>query len=125
MVLLWRNKNALRGVTLLEVLCTVAIILLLAALLLGPASHVLRKVRADQWADQCEARLPDAVAQLRKHLEGQPSFGLVTLERIETNHWVGPLEAQFLRDRRVTFTPFTDSDPDDKIVVCVPGRAWE
>ena len=122
MVRLRRKVNTL-GVTLIELLCTMAIILVLAGLLLGPASRALRKVRADQWANRCSARLPDAVTHLRKHLERVPSYGLVTLQRIESNHWVGALELDFLRDRRVTFTPFTDSDPDDKIVIAVHMEA--
>ncbi len=107
------------GFTLIELLCTIAIILVLAGLVLGPACRVLKKVRADQWENETQARLDDAVLQIRKHLEGQPAFGVVTLDRIEANHWVGPLEAHYFRDRRVTFTPFTDSDPENKIVIRV------
>ncbi len=103
----------------LEMLCTIAIILVLAGLVLGPAGRVLRRVRADQWGELSYTRLDAAVEQLRRHLAGQPGFGVVTLERIETNRWVGPFEADFLRDRRVTFVPFADSDPDEKVVIRV------
>lgn len=36
------------GLTLIELLCVIAIIMVLAGLLLGPASRVLRRVCADQ-----------------------------------------------------------------------------
>lgn len=115
----FRRGRGQAGFTLIEMLCTIAIILVLAGLVLGPASRVLRKVRADQWGERSSTRLHDAVEQLRKHLAGQSAFGIVTLERIETSRWVGPLEADFLRDRRVTFIPFADSDPDEKVVIRV------
>jgi len=105
---------------LIEILCTISIILVLAGLVLAPASRVLRRVRADQWDEQSSVRLRDVVEQLREHLAGQDAFGVITLERIEKNRWVGPLEADFLRDGRVTFIPFADSDPDEKVVIRVP-----
>ncbi len=107
------------GVTLLEMLCAMAIILVLAGLILGPGARALQRLRADQWNDRASARLDDTVDQLRRHLAGQRAFGVVTLERIESNHWVSPLEMDFLRDRRVTFWPFSDSDGDGKIIIQV------
>jgi hypothetical protein len=105
--------------TLIELLCTIAIILVLAGLVLGPASHVLRRVRADKWGEDSSAHLQATVEQLRKHFQGKHGFAPVTLERIETDRLLGSSELEFLKDRRVTFIPFADSDPDDKVVIRV------
>ncbi len=118
MLLLRRHRTG-SGLTLIEVLCTITIIMILAGLVLGPATRVLRKLRADQGRDRVSARLQDSVEQLRRHLVGQPAFGVVTLERVVNNRWVGVLESDFLRDSRVTFIPFADSDPDSKVVIQV------
>lgn len=114
-----RNSRRRAAVTLIELLCTIAIILVLAGLVIAPAGRVIRRVRADAWDEKVNVRLQAAVDQLRRHLMAEPAFGLLTLDRIESNRWVGPLEMDFLRDSRVTFTPFSPSDPDTKVVVQV------
>ena len=108
-----------RGLTLIELLCVIAIIMVLAALVLGPANRVLKRVRADQWADVSSARLQSTVEQLQKHFQGRPNFPLVTLERIEREHLVSSIELDFLKDRRVRFVPFSAFDPDEKIFIRV------
>ncbi len=117
--MLSRNQRSQAGLTLTELLCTMAIIMVLAGLLLGPASRVLRRVRADEWGEKSATRLQTTVEQLKHHFEGQQNFPLVTLKKIEANHWVNALELDFLKDRRVTFIPFADSDPDEKTVIQV------
>jgi prepilin-type N-terminal cleavage/methylation domain-containing protein len=107
------------GLTLIELLCVIAIILVLAGLVLGPASRALHRVRADKWAEDSAIRLQATVEQLQKHFQGKHDFPPVMLENIETEHLVGPAELGFLKDRRVTFIPFAGSDPDEKVVIRV------
>ena len=96
-----------------------AIIMVLASLLLGPAARVLQRVRADQWSEDASVLLHSTVSQLNQHLQGKQQSPLITLKDIEAQRLVGPSELRFLKDRRVTFVPFTASDPDDKIVIHV------
>lgn len=112
-----------QGFTLLELLCVMAIITVLASLLLGPACRVLQRVRADQWSEDASTLLRSTVSQLNQHFQGERQFPLVTLERIEAKRLFGPTELRFLKDRRVTFIPFDGSDPDDKIVIRVQLRS--
>jgi type II secretory pathway pseudopilin PulG len=107
------------GVTVVELLCVIAIILVLAGLLLGPASRILQRVRADQWADRAAVHLQATVEQLQTHCRARPDFPLLTLERLQSERLLGSAELDFLKDRRVTFTPFAGSDSDEKIVIRV------
>lgn len=109
----------LAGYTLIELLCVMAIIMILATLACGPASRALMRVRADQWAEKAQIHLDAATVQLNQRFAGKKSFPAVTLQRIEAEKWVGPSELEFLKDRRVTFLPFAGSDPDDKFVIIV------
>ena len=96
-----------------------AIILVLASLLLGPASRILGRVLADQWSEQASGLLSETVSDLNQHFQGSENFPLITLERLESEGWLKPRHLGFLKDRRVTFIPFAGSDPDDKIVIVV------
>jgi prepilin-type N-terminal cleavage/methylation domain-containing protein len=107
------------GMTVIELLCVIAIILVLAGLLLGPASRILQRVRADQWANRAEIHLQETVEQLQKHCRARPDFPPLTLERIQSEKLLGSAELDFLKDRRVTFTPFAGLDSDDMIVIRV------
>jgi prepilin-type N-terminal cleavage/methylation domain-containing protein len=105
------------GFTLIELVCAIAIIMVLAGLVMGPAGRALQRVRADQWSEESTVRLRDTVDQLRKHFQGRHDFAPVTLAGIEAGHLVGAAELDFLKDRRVTFVPFEGSDPDEKTVI--------
>jgi prepilin-type N-terminal cleavage/methylation domain-containing protein len=107
------------GVTLLELLCVISIIVVLASLLLGPAARVLQRVLADQWSDQASNLLAETVSQLNQRFQGLDSFPPVTIEQIEAQSLLKRAELLFLKDPRVTFVPFAGSDPGDKIVIQV------
>jgi prepilin-type N-terminal cleavage/methylation domain-containing protein len=110
------------GFTLLELLCVISIIIVLASLLLGPALRVLGRVLADQWYDQASYHLAETVSQLNQHFQGADDFPPVTRASIEAEGLLKPAELQFLKDRRVSFVPFRGSDPGDKIVIYVRLR---
>jgi prepilin-type N-terminal cleavage/methylation domain-containing protein len=114
-----RSQAATRGVSLIEVLCAIAIIAILAGLLLGPVARALQRARAMQWAQDAEIHLEATVQQLGTHFQGKLDFPLVTLSQIEAQMLVSPSELRFLKDRRVTFHPFAGTDPDDQVVVQV------
>ena len=114
-----RNHGKGSGFTLIELLCVMAIITVLVALLMGPASRALQKARAMRWANDAEVQLDLTVEQLQRHYQGKPSFPPVTLADLEARGLLGPVQIEFLKDPRVTFTPFSSADPDEKIVICV------
>jgi prepilin-type N-terminal cleavage/methylation domain-containing protein len=113
------GNKAAHGLTLIELLCVIGIIVVLATMLLGPAGRILRRVLADQWSENAEMLLRATVQQLNQHFGGDSTFGLITLDRIESEGLLKPNELQFLKDPRVTFIPFSGTDPDEKIVISV------
>ncbi len=99
--------------------------MILASLLLGPAGRVLRRVLADKWSEDASLLLESTVSQLNQHFQGLDKFPLVTVERIETDGLLKPAEVRFLKDPRVTFIPFSGSDPGDMVVISVKlGRGF-
>jgi prepilin-type N-terminal cleavage/methylation domain-containing protein len=115
-----RRGNRYRtAVTLIELLCVLTIIAVLATLLLGPASRALRNARNMQWADQSGARASAVVQQLRAFLGERQDFPLLSLEALESLHVFSSAEVRFLHDSRVAFTPVAGSDPDEKIFLSV------
>lgn len=102
-----------------ELLCVIAIITVLAALILGPASRALQKTRADQWAEQAGVQLGSIVKKLQKHYQGKQTFPQVTLADLETNGLLNPAQIRFLKDSRVTYTPFASTDPEETVVIHV------
>jgi prepilin-type N-terminal cleavage/methylation domain-containing protein len=105
------------GVTMLELLCVIALITILAGLLLGPVSQALRRARAMKWGYEAPALLESTVSQLRKHFQGKKDFPPVTLASLETGSLLEPSQLRFLKDRRVTFVPFAGADPDEQVVI--------
>ncbi len=107
------------AVTLIELLCTIAIIAVLATLLLGPVGRALRNARNMQWADQSENHANAVVQQLRTFLGDRQDFPTLSLEALEGLNVFQSAEVRFLHDRRVTFVSIAGSDPDDKVFLSV------
>lgn len=113
----WRRR--MPAFTLIELLCVMAIIAILAGLLLGPAGRILGRARAMQWADHASAQTEAIRSQLHKILGGQKEFAQLSLGTLESTGWISAAQSRFLRDRRVHFTPFAGSDPDTLPVIVV------
>ena len=115
-----RRANArTSGVTIIELMCVMGLITILAGILLGPVSRVMRKARAMEWGDQAPRLLNSTVQRLRTQFQGKKDFPVVTLAALEEGGLLDPSHQRFLRDRRVTFYPFAGSDPDAAVVVLV------
>lgn len=105
------------GVTLIELLCTMAIIAVLATMLLGPAGRALAKARAMQWNNRARVTTGEITERLRAVFAGQTAFRRITLEELERDGVLPGSQASFLRDSRVTFTSFAGVDPDGQPVI--------
>lgn len=114
-----RRRLGSHAVTLIELLCVLAIIAVLAALLLGPVSRVMKNARAMQWADIAERQTNLVVEELRRFLGDRVNYPLLTLDGLEGTGALGLEQVRFLRDKRVTFTPFSGADPDETIIISV------
>jgi prepilin-type N-terminal cleavage/methylation domain-containing protein len=114
-----RHRCLRRGFTLIEMLCVIGIIAVLMGLLFGPLGRVMKKATAMQWAQDSRVQLDRVVTRLQSHFQGKTNFPSITLEFMESQAWFEPAQLQFLKDRRVTFTPFAGSDPTGKVIIQV------
>ncbi len=108
-----------RAFTLIELLCTIAIIAVLASLLLGASGRVLKRMRAAEWGDKAPVQLDLVREKLRKRFQGLDAFPTVTLEKLEADGVLQPTQIRFLNDKRVAYVPFSGVDPTNLVVVAV------
>ena len=117
-----RGNHRSAGFTLIEMLCTFAIIAVLAAMLLGPVGRIMGRARAMQYNDKARAVAFEVTDQLHRIFGGQKQFRKVTLEDLERDGLLSPGQVRFLKGKGVTFTPFAGTDPDGMVVIEIPLR---
>lgn len=105
------------GVTLIELLCVIAIIVLLAGLLLGPIARVMGRARAMHWGETVDRQISAVGERLKSFLAGRDDYPAVTLPGLEAAAVFNQEQLAFLHDRCVAFFPFQPSSPNDAVVV--------
>jgi prepilin-type N-terminal cleavage/methylation domain-containing protein len=106
-----------RGVTLIELLCAIAIVAVLAGLLLGPVGRAMKRARAMQWGEFANREFGEVVQQMRKTFGGRTDYPRVTLPDLEALGLFNQAQMTFLHDSRVSFLPFAASDPEGQAVI--------
>ncbi|MCI0533911.1 MAG: type II secretion system GspH family protein [Verrucomicrobiales bacterium] len=111
------RDSATRAFSLVELLCVIVVIGILAGLLLTAVMAAYGRVKRMQR--QFEG--PTFIEQIRERLtsfcEGQPAYPALTPRQF---HELGVFDGRimdFLRARGVKFHPFASSDPTNKIVL--------
>jgi prepilin-type N-terminal cleavage/methylation domain-containing protein len=119
------RKEEQRGYSLIELLCVIAIISVLASLLLGPVAKALNKAHRFKWEMESENfadRFRERLTAQFGRAEDYPAF------TPEALHDAGIIDTffDFLKDKRVAYTPFSSKDPDSLVVlrVVVTRNQW-
>lgn len=107
------------GLTLIELLCVIAIIGILASLLLGPASRAMSRARDADWANKAYHQIELLVNSLQAHYQTRAVTKRLTPQELFDQGVIDEIQLGFLKDRRVRFVPFASADPDDLVVLQV------
>jgi prepilin-type N-terminal cleavage/methylation domain-containing protein len=106
-----------RGVTLIELLCVIAIIAILASMLLPTVSHVYRRAKA--MSEEIEE---PAIAELLRHevrnyCAGHMQYQFDTKADLENKCRLAPKCRQWIDASATVFVPFNNLDSTNKVVV--------
>lgn len=119
---MWPGRGAvLAGVTLVELLCVIAIIGVLASLLLGPVGRAMGKARRFKSEMETPVHIERLQTGMRRFAESHAEYQCPDLDALilfaqpggPTERWL----RQGLKDRSVRFNPFSHTTPDATIVV--------
>jgi prepilin-type N-terminal cleavage/methylation domain-containing protein len=122
------RPSARAGVTLIELLCVMAIIGILASLMLAPMGKALRKARGvagfGESADTLTPIVTEIQAKYSEYRMANPNHEQLNLKSFIRVCGLGAKAEAWLHLSAVTFEPFSGSTPPLTIVIhCPPAPA--
>lgn len=123
-----RERGAKAGVTLIELLCVMAIIGILASLMLAPMGKALRKARGVAGFGEAANTLTPIVTEIQEKYSAyrmaNPNHERLDLKNFIRVCGLGAKAEAWLHLSAVTFEPFSGSTPPLTIVIhCPPAPA--
>ena len=103
----------------------IAIISILAGLLLGPVMRAYHKARRTHWELQSSEFSEDLRDRLWKRFGEAQEYPAFSVEALQKAGIITTPLANFLKDRRVRYHPFSSSDPAQFVILeAQTGSAW-
>lgn len=112
-----RTFPLLRGYSLIELLCVMAIISVLVGLLLGPVGKALNRARGLVAEIDHTAHVDELRLRLAPFVEQHAEYRIPDLDALVQLCPVSSKCERFLRSKNVRFRSFTHADPGDRIVL--------
>ena len=105
------------GFTLVELLCVMAIILILVGLMLGPVMRAYRKAKNFAWENN-GYELVDRFTEKMKARHGTaPEYPPMTVDQLYEAGIIDSTLRTFLKDKRVQYFPFASKAPDHTVIL--------
>lgn len=112
-----RGTSARRGFSLIELLCVLAIISILASLLLTSVSRVYRRVKRFGGEMNAPAYIDEIRSRTLVYFGKTPSYPELGRDEFIKRCGIGSRAAAFLQSPEVVFVPFSSASPDDQVVI--------
>jgi len=112
-----RRKQS--GFSLIELMCVLAIILILVGLMVGPIMRAYRKAKNFGWEND-SYQLADRFAdKMKLHFGAAPEFPALSPDQLYEGGIIDSSPRKFLGDKRVQFFPFSSKSPDEMVILHV------
>jgi prepilin-type N-terminal cleavage/methylation domain-containing protein len=106
-----------RGFSLIELMCVIAIILILVGLMMGPILRAYKKAKNFGWENDSYALTDRFTEKMRQHFGDAPEYPSFTAEQLYEAGMIDGALRSFLRDKRVKYYPFSSKSPDEFVVL--------
>ena len=113
------NTRKQSAFSLIELMCVMGIIGIMAALLLGPAFKALDRAKRLDWEIKAPAMFERVLEQLQAWENSGKTHPKLSIARLEQNGILDEPSLRFLRLRKVHYFPFASSDPDETVILVV------
>jgi prepilin-type N-terminal cleavage/methylation domain-containing protein len=113
------RRRKQRGFSLIELMCVLAIILILVGLMLGPIMRAYRKAKNFGWEND-SYQLADRFAdKMKQHFGSAPEYPALSADQLYEGGMIDSSLRNFLRDKRVQYFPFSSKSPDEAVILHV------
>ena len=112
-------RRGQRGFSLIELMCVIAIILILVGLMMGPILRAYKKAKNFGWENDSQALTDRFTEKMRQHFGDAPEYPALTADQLYQGGMIDNGLRSFLRDKRVQYFPFSSQSPDEVVILQV------
>ena len=115
-----------KGFSLIELMCVIAIILILVSLMMGPILRAYKKAKDFGWENDSQAWVDRFTEKMRQHFGDAGEYPALTADQLCEGGMIDNGLRSFLRDKRVQYFPFSSKSPEEAVILQVnttPKRA--